>query len=281
MLRALERNIALLGERLVLLAPSADCVSNLFANVDVNPGWHAERLREAQRFRGGIYVQDGALETTQLAPDGAHVGPEDDKSWHMLLVGADGRLKACAFYLEHPNTVSAKCLRVRHSPLAHHPEWKGRLWEAMESELERARRDQLHYVEVGGWAVAEDSRGTSGPMMLALAVYGFSRRCRGVLGMTTATFRHCSSTILKRLGGARFESDGCAFPAYYDPRYNCLMEMLRFDSREPNPKYVGYIDLLREKLADVRVVTKPVTAELDDANLWEWHRSSAQPSFAN
>jgi hypothetical protein len=281
MLRALERSVASLHERLVLLAPSADCVSNLFLNVNIDVEGHAERLRQAQRFRGGVYLRDGALEAAHLAADGAHVGPEDDRSWHMLLVGDDGRIKACAFYLEHPNTVSPECLRVRHSPLARHPEWRARFWKAMESELAHARREHLHYVEVGGWAVAEQSRGTSGPLVLALAVYGFSRRCCGVLGMTTATFRHCSSAILKRLGGSRFESEGYTFPVYFDPRYKCLMEMLRFDSRQPNPKYVGYIDLLRDRLADVTVVTKPAAVDFGAVTDWNRNPSEAQPVFAN
>jgi len=95
---------------------------------------------------------------------------------------------------------------------------------------------------------------------MALAVYGFSRRHGGALGMTTATFRHCSAVILQRLGGSRFESAGATLPPYYDPRYKCMMEMLRFDSRRPNPKYVGLIDRLRDRLADALVVTRPAMA---------------------
>ncbi len=59
----------------------------------------------------------------------------------------------------------------------------------------------MKYVELGGWAVSERARGTAAPLALALAVWAFSRRGRGALGLTTATYRHCSATILKRLGG--------------------------------------------------------------------------------
>src|SRR5262245_11714029 len=74
------------------------------------------------------------------------------------------------------------------------------------------------------------------------------------VGMTTATFRHCSATILKRLGGSRFEIDGRTLPPYFDARYGCTTELLRFDSRSPNPKYIGLIDRVSETLANVPVI---------------------------
>jgi hypothetical protein len=43
-------------------------------------------------------------------------------------------------------------------------------------------------------------------------------------------------------------------PDYYDPHYDCQMELLRFDSRRPNPRYAPLIDHLKEKLTHVTVV---------------------------
>jgi hypothetical protein len=83
--------------------------------------------------------------------------------------------------------------------------------------------------------------------------------------MTTATFRHCSATILKRLGGARFEVDGVTLPPYFDPRYGCMMEMLRFDSRRPNPKYVSLIEQVRHTLAGITVIARPSSTEAEAA----------------
>ena len=84
----------------------------------------------------------------------------------------------------------------------------------------------------------------------------------GALGLTTATVRHCSSTILRRIGGRRLEVDGMVVPPYYDPRYKCEMELLRFDSRRPSAKYADMIDRLGEKLASVHVIaaSDPATA---------------------
>jgi hypothetical protein len=132
--------------------------------------------------------------------------------------------------------------------------WRDTLWKGVESELARARRDYLRYAEVGGWAVEKESRRTSVGPLLALAGYSLGQIGGGCLGITTATVRHCSSSILRRLGGSPLEVAGSTIPSYYDPKYRCEMEILRFDSRRPNPKHAGLIDALREKMADVRVV---------------------------
>jgi hypothetical protein len=97
-------------------------------------------------------------------------------------------------------------------------------------------------------------RGRGGARLLALAAYALGRSFGGALGLTTATVRHSSSRILRRLGGSLLEVAGALVPPYYDPRYACEMELLRFDSRRPCVKYGGLIDLLGRKLANVPVV---------------------------
>jgi len=252
--KLLHRNIAAVTERLVLLAPPHASLPSSFDNVDVNPDRHASFVAEMQRLRGRIYLREGALEPWQLSSDGLHQTPEDEKSWHLLMVDSSGRVDGCAWYLEHMPTVSVDRLRVRHCPLAQQPAWRKPLRNAVEMELARARHDGLGYAEVGGWAVAEDSRCTSEGLVLALAGYSLGRVLGGALGMTTATVRHCSSTILRRLGGSDLEVGDRTIPSYYDPRYKCDMELLRFDSRRPNPRYNSLVELLREKLADVLVI---------------------------
>jgi len=44
-----------------------------------------------------------------------------------------------------------------------------------------------------------------------------------------------------------------------------MMEILRFDSRRPNPKYLRLIDLLRERLSDVLVIAHGGTVRVLDA----------------
>jgi hypothetical protein len=96
--------------------------------------------------------------------------------------------------------------------------------------------------------------------MLVLAGYSLARLFGDALGTTTATVRHCSSAILRRLGATSLAFEGAIVPPYYDPVYRCDMELLRFDSRRANDKYVALIEQLRAKLADVLVLTKPAAA---------------------
>ena len=251
--KLLERTIASLDERLILLAPGAR-VPEFFENVDHNPVRHAGLVREMQRLRGNVYLSDGALSRDQLTNDGLHDTAEDHKSWHLLMVDDRRRVTGCAWYLEHPSSVEVDDLRVRHTPLARSAEWRRKLRKSVESELKQARREQLRYAEVGGWAVSEHSRCTSEGLVLALAGYSLGRICGGCLGITTATVRHCSSSILRRLGGAPLAADGAPVPSYYDPRYGCEMEILRFDSRRPNPRFNDLIERLRERMASVSIV---------------------------
>jgi hypothetical protein len=270
MLKSLERAVDSADRRLVLLAPDLTVPESLH-RVEVDALQHQKLVWEMQRLRGSVYLHDGAVNRSQLTPEGLHRTIEDDKSWHLLMLNQRGDVTGCAWYLEHPNTVQARQLRLRHCPLATAGKWRRKLWKAVESELAIARRERLVYAEVGGWAVAEESRATCEGLVLALAGYSLGRLCGGALGITTATVRHCSSSILRKIGGALLEVDGTIVPPYYDPRYNCEMEILRFDSRKPNAKFAGLIELLCHKLQNVLVITRPRSipaVEVGKADLW-------------
>jgi hypothetical protein len=256
----LERKIATIDRRLVLLAPSEAAVPAAFRNRDTNEERHRAFVCEMQQLRGSIYLRDGAVERRSLAPDGSHRTPEDEKSWHLLMLNDDGRVSACGWYLLHEPSVTFQSLRVRTCPLGRTEEVRDRLWRAVTSEIAASQRAGLGYAELGGWAAAEESGSAAEGLVLALAGYSLSRICGGALGITTATVRHCSSTILRKLGGSSLEHDGWTVPTYHDASYRCEMELLRFDSRSPNRKYLGLIEQLQERLADVLVLARPATA---------------------
>jgi hypothetical protein len=257
MLKLLERNIASVEDRLVLLAPPDKEVPDSFQNVTYDSRQHQRLIREMQRLRGSIYLQDGAVQPEQLTPDGLHRTPEDERSWHLLILDKERHVSSCAWYLLH-DAAQFERLRVRNCPLARLEEWRDRFWLAVESELERARRHCLRFAELGGWAVARESRGSSDCLLLALATYTLARALGPALGLTTATVRHSSAAILRRLGGSNLEVDGTPVPPYYDPKYKCEMEVLRFDSRAPSAKYNGLIDLFQGQLANVGVIANGV-----------------------
>jgi hypothetical protein len=285
-LKLLERTISSLDQRLLLLAPPHSAVPTFFQRVQTDASRHRRLVREMQKLRGSIYLTDGALGRDELTKAGLHETAEDEHSWHLLMVDKDQHVTGCAWYLQHEGAVKVEDLRVRCCPLARMTEWRDRLWKGVESELTRAREDRLRYAEVGGWAVSPRSRCTSEGLVLALAGYSLGRICGDCLGITTATVRHCSSSILRRLGGKPLEVDGSPIPSYYDPRYKCEMEILRFDSRQPSAKFTGLIERLREKMANVEVLVRPSRvasaesyAQLRDPQGWPVGRAS-EPRFA-
>jgi len=274
MLKLLERTITSLDQRLLLLAPPGQ-VPSFFRDVETDAPRHRHFVREMQKLRGSIYLRDGAVRQHHLSKDGLHQTPEDDKSWHLLTLDERQRVTGCAWYLQHDDAVRLEDLRVRDCPLSRMKQWRKTLWKGVEQELARARNELIRYAEVGGWAVAKETGCTSEGLLLALAGYSLGRICGGCLGITTATVRHCSSSILRRLGGSPLEFAGSTVPAYYDPKYDCHMEILRFDSREPNAKYAHVIELLREKMAHVKVITLPHNVEANEDTFAAWSTESA------
>src|SRR5450432_1002985 len=120
--------------------------------------------------------------------------------------------------------------------------------------MERAKAMKIGFGEVGGWAVAESHRGTLEPLRIILATYGLLQLRGGCTGIATATFRHSSATILRRIGLNSLSWDGADLPPYYDPKYRCDMEVLHFDSRFPNRKYRDSVSELTHALAASPVI---------------------------
>jgi hypothetical protein len=212
-------------------------------------------------MRGGVYLEDGAVDARELAAGGLHRTPQDERGWHLVMLDAERRITGCIWYLEHDAPATMEDLRISASPLAVSRDWGTRLRDAIESDILRAEREGVAYGEVGGWAVSRDSHCSVEGVLLAVAAYGLSRLLGNAIGVTTATSRHSSARILRRLGLMRFAFDGIAFPAYYDPKYRCDMELLRFDSRVSSPRFEGIIDLLQQRLPFVPVVSATNRAE--------------------
>jgi hypothetical protein len=164
-------------------------------------------------------------------------------------------------------------LAVRQAPIARSDEWGVRFRVSIEAELAIARRAGFSYVEVGGWALAKEIRGTSMALKTVLATYAWSQLQGGALGITTATERNESAGILRRLGGRPLACDGVELPNYYDDRYRCRMEVLRFDSREPNPKYDAMLQQIRQEIAKAPVISAATPG-------MERHKPLLRDSFA-
>jgi hypothetical protein len=170
------------------------------------------------------------------------------------MLDREHQVTACIRYMEHESDASVDSLRARSCPLAADAGWSAQFFDAVGRELASARRLGMSFAEVGGWAVAPQHRRTTEGLLLVLGAYSLASTLGGALVVSTATVRHASSAILRRLGGTPLSSADGPLPAYFDPHYNCEMELLRFDSRRPASKFASLIDSLKDQLSMVQVV---------------------------
>ena len=245
-----------LQTELVVLPPCGTPAPSVFHNLQFNSGLHDSALSKMQRFRGRMYLQDGAIQPAELTSDGRHVSSVDAQSWHVLSLDGDGKVVACLRYLEERHAKGFDDLWVRHAPVAACPVLGPRFRSAIETEMKRAKQMRIGFGEVGGWAVAESYRGTMEPLRIILATYGLLQLLGSSTGVATATFRHASAMILRKIGLTSLLADGSALPPYYDPYYQCQMEVLQFDSRFPNPKYASQVEEFSACLASAPVICR-------------------------
>jgi hypothetical protein len=213
-----------------------------------------------QRLRGRIYLEDGAIQPWEVNEDGRFVMQDDEQCWHLLLKDNEEHIIGCARYLVHPNTAPFQSLKLSQSPIATHREWAEKIRLAVLADLKQAREYGLSYVEISGWALSEEWRGTRAALDIVTGSYALAALWGGCLASCTATVRHGATSVLRRIGGASFEVSGEALPPYEDPRYGCTMELLRFDYRSPAPKFIPLIDELKIKLANTPLIKRPIIA---------------------
>jgi hypothetical protein len=228
----------------------------VFRNIAVDSRRYDQMLAAMQRLRGQVYLRDGAIQADQLAPDRRHKLPVDEHSWHILLLDGGGQVGGCLRYLEEEIDSRFDELWIRQSALARCPVWGSKFRRAVEMPITPARRKGIGFGDVGGWAVREDRRLTVDPLRLVLATCALFRLLGGCAGLATATVRHGSAGILRRIGLTPLAVDGLEIPSYYDPHYRCQMEALRFDSDFPSPKYAKAIDELRSRMEMTPVICR-------------------------
>jgi hypothetical protein len=241
-------------DELLLLAPAGCLIPESFARRNVDRNRYARWLSEVQRVRGSVYLADGALEPRQLTADGRHVQPSDYDSWHLLAVDGNGAVQGCARYRHLTGHVGFDDLGVRESWLARCDQWGPSLRAAVESEIVCARQRGKAFSEVGGWAIVPEKRFTTEALRIAMATYSLARILGGCVGISTATERHRSASILRRIGGRSLEYGGIALPSYYDPQYRCRMEVLQFDSSLPDASCRTWVEQMSRQLVEVSVV---------------------------
>jgi len=96
-------------------------------------------------------------------------------------------------------------------------------------------------------------------------MFSLSLALGGAICLTTATVRHSSAGILRRLGMAPLAFRGQEVTSYFDPHYQCEIELLRFDTRHPAPKYARVSAMLKDRIEEVPVFGWPLADAMNDA----------------
>lgn len=234
--------------RFVLLAPPSGEAPDFFPDVVVDRNRAAELLTEMQRFRAAIYLKEGAISPSQVSEDGRHALPDDHASWHLLVRGEDGSVQGCMRYRTHRYSVPLSDIGISSSAIAHCDRWGPSLRNGIQNEITNARYEGIGFGEAGGWALAEQLRCSTEALRMVLATYSLAQVLGDAIVLSTATMRNGSASILFRIGGKSLDTESGELPPYYDPHYGCEMQILRFDSRAPNPKYQVWVNQLRSDL---------------------------------
>jgi hypothetical protein len=239
---------------LILLAPSGCPVPKFFSHLQVDPSRHRNLLAEMQTIRAKVYLEEGAITPGQLTGR-RHQQESDARSWHLLVLDSERHVCGCARYVEYPRDADFSRLGVAKSALARCAQWGARLASAVEAERALVRRLGLSYVELGGWALLDEIRGTTEALRMVLTVYSLAQALGSGVGISTATRRNSSASILRRIGARPLEHENSELPSYHDPQYRCAMEILRFYFWDPNPRYAARIAEIKAELPGIRVIT--------------------------
>lgn len=258
------RRISMRG--LTILAPTVALLSSAFTQAEFNPASYRALLDQIQRLRGKLYLEDGAIEHWHLTVDERYHLPSDDVSCHLLAVN-QGCVTGGARLQIHSGDASFSDLAVSHSAQAHSAAWRAALRNAVSRDLQYARSNGLRFIEAGGWALTPELRCTTEALRIALSSFAIGKLLGGAVGLCTATVRHHSSSILRRLGAHALIWDGREIPRYYDPAYGCEMEVMRFDSHSPNKRFQGWIDQLEKELQSAPVFCANIAAAAESESL--------------
>jgi hypothetical protein len=221
----------------MILAPQGTGVFPSAVSVIRDKTMHASLLGEMQRLRGRVALREGAITASMLDSSGGHRMQGDEKSWHLLRVRKDGKIVGCARILVHPRDVTFSRLRLASSSVARSAVWARDVHDAVESDLTHARLNDLAVIEPGGWVIDEDLRGSCEAVSIAIGTFAWTQILDDCIGFLTATARHGSATMLRRLGARNLQAHGQTIPGYFEPAWGCNAELLRFDTNSLNPRF--------------------------------------------
>ena len=236
-----------------VIAPSELPLPVVFRNPCPDRLFYEATIGEIQRFRGRVYLEEGAIAASALDEQQRHFSDWDYRSWHLFILDPHTEICGC---------VRMTCLRaLRGSDLKLYeliqrmePAKASGYTAALQAILDDNQASSLSTVEIGGWAVSKELRNTSKAMLLASACWSLGQIAGPQVGFASATQRNQSAEIIRRLGGSRLCHHGVELPPFFDTAYGCDMEILTFDSEKPAHEYEPTVVDLKKFLVNALVL---------------------------
>lgn len=224
-----------------VLAPSRKEIPKALTHSAVSSEDHANLMFDLQKLRGGVYREYAGIAAT-LLPDGRHWHHLDAQSWHVVLQDSGGDLVGCARY--RPILNGFDQLICSKAAVALSPVTGPMFRSAFAQQVADAARRGLHYGEASAWALREGARCSTAAINIALMSFALAEWLGGGVGLTTASTRHHASSILRRIGGKPL----AGFEPYYEPMFECSIELLQFDINRLEQRYSAKLDEMRAEL---------------------------------
>lgn len=237
-----EKNLRQTGSKLEfkILAPSRQEVPSTITHEVVASKRHSELMHDLQKLRGNVYREYAGIAAT-LLPDGRHWHRLDADSWHILLHDSEGEVYGCARYRRVTHFDELICSKAA---VAVSPETGPVFRSTFTQQVADIRKRGLHYGEASAWALSERARCSTAAVNIALMSFALGEWLGSGMAITTASTRHHASSILTRIGGKRFAD----FEPYYEPMFDCHIELLQFDVTKLEGRYAAKLDALRAEL---------------------------------
>ena len=225
-------------------------------------------IDRVQRFRGGVYVDDGAIPVTTLDETGRHASEFDHRCHHILIVDASDQIRASVrvgFYLKPVEPEELELWRLVETL---EPAHGARVRRLLAIHLERAFRERGSLIEVGGFALESGIRRSGKALVLAAACWSITRVLAPSLGVAIVTERHGFNRLLTRLGGFPIDGalglrdasrNGNPGAKFFSSLHNCTVELLGFDTWQADSQIESLVNTISGILASTTTVPSNVT----------------------
>ncbi len=213
---------------------------------------------ELFKMRGSVYLQDGAISEENLDKFGKYVSPHDKYSWQVLLLDSSkkphGGLRIRFWDFEN---IRAHFMQTHAKELIDRMDCDNQkvYQESIIRFLDEEMRTKF-FGEVAGLVITDYEKNSPAALLLVAFCFAFGEFVGGFNALVSATERHYSNRIMRKIGGHRIPHKETKeyLNTFFDSKYNCNMEYIVFESACPAALIQDLCKKIQEKLKTTLVL---------------------------